>query len=180
MPRQKAHDMRRRCKFLCIIALAIFAAFLLTYDFKAGRLTFAPERPIAHSNTILSRALCGNTSGNVGTSARSAETLLHFREQLLSGGREYKCKKPFRAGSVGDGGWWMCEDRELPSECTIFSIGIAGDYSFDLSASKRYGCNVYSFDPTVDHEEYLDDVGKVRFTKIGAAGNLYLDEHFRL
>lgn len=103
-----------------------------------------------------------------------ARALALLREQLLTGRDDsfFKCKKRVRVGSSGDGGWYMCEDYPLPSDCIIYSIGIANDYSFDVQVSKKYGCKVYSFDPTVNHTPVLDDVGLVKFFKLGSAGKL--------
>ena len=76
------------------------------------------------------------------------------------------CKsEPIRLGSVGDGGWTVCDtfwpalneqqQQRLESgadaddaTCLVYSYGILHDYSFDEACEAR-GCYVYGFDPSV-------------------------------
>ncbi|XP_070571972.1 probable methyltransferase-like protein 24 [Ptychodera flava] len=69
----------------------------------------------------------------------------------------YACKSEFHMGHdpPADGGWDVCLDVGVTSKkCIIYSFGISDDWSFDEDAVK-YGCDVYSFDPTIglsDHQ----------------------------
>ncbi|XP_077869219.1 uncharacterized protein LOC102802408 [Saccoglossus kowalevskii] len=50
-----------------------------------------------------------------------------------------------------DGGWDICFDPILglnSTQCLVYSIGIGEDFSFD-EAMAKYGCNVFSFDPSM-------------------------------
>eukprot|EP01006_Ploeotia_vitrea_P032180 TRINITY_DN64440_c1_g4_i1.p1 TRINITY_DN64440_c1_g4~~TRINITY_DN64440_c1_g4_i1.p1 ORF type:complete len:406 (-),score=30.13 TRINITY_DN64440_c1_g4_i1:900-2117(-) len=63
---------------------------------------------------------------------------------------EYKCKDKRRIGHEGDGGWFVCFDRPLPSpsnKCTLYSCGLAYDWSFDMQISEL--CHDHGFDPTL-------------------------------
>ena len=55
-----------------------------------------------------------------------------------------------RYGSDGDGGWYLCASPELRSpSCTIYSVGIGFDFSFDhAAASLLPHCQVHMMDPT--------------------------------
>eukprot|EP00760_Papus_ankaliazontas_P035453 PhM_4_TR7802/c0_g1_i6/m.69697 len=61
------------------------------------------------------------------------------------------CKKPRVLGGPGDGAWTACFDDLEPRfhhGCTVYSIGSAGDFSFD-DAIANLGCEVHTFDPTM-------------------------------
>ncbi|XP_052774142.1 probable methyltransferase-like protein 24 [Mya arenaria] len=62
------------------------------------------------------------------------------------------CKRIVRIGNLGEGGWEVCEDPDVkPSRpCLVYSFGINNDFSFDDMAADRYGCDVYSFDPSMN------------------------------
>lgn len=61
------------------------------------------------------------------------------------------CDRKLRMGRIGDGGYEVCDDykwRPVPP-CIVYSMGINDDFSFDDSVASSYGCNVFSFDPTM-------------------------------
>ena len=78
-----------------------------------------------------------------------------------------------------DGGWITClgapsfrQPRPKTGECVVYSVGVKGDVSFELDARRRLGCEVHSFDPTVDYEAalYRRRTGGAAFHKVGLGG----------
>ncbi|XP_077998655.1 putative methyltransferase-like protein 24 [Glandiceps talaboti] len=64
----------------------------------------------------------------------------------------YECKGDLRMGDAPpkDGGWNICTDVGLKStSCIVYSVGIGDNWSFDDDMA-AYGCNVYSFDPSIE------------------------------
>ncbi|KAK7482721.1 hypothetical protein BaRGS_00026019 [Batillaria attramentaria] len=59
------------------------------------------------------------------------------------------CKRHLRMGSLGDGGYEICDDIEWRPirPCIVYSFGIRNDFSFDDDVATVYGCDVFSFDP---------------------------------
>ena len=58
------------------------------------------------------------------------------------------------ANTLRGGDWDICLDQVIPSQCLVYSIGIADDWRFD-SALGELGCEVHAFDPTVELPEQL-------------------------
>ncbi|KAI1715880.1 methyltransferase domain-containing protein [Ditylenchus destructor] len=63
---------------------------------------------------------------------------------------EVFCRDLVRVGSVSDGGKWMCNPHRMRkmTQCTIYSLGINNDPSFDESLQDYLGrhCSLRSFD----------------------------------
>lgn len=61
------------------------------------------------------------------------------------------CHRIVRIGSLGDGGWEICEDGPFRpvQPCLVYSFGINNDFSFDDHMADRYKCEVHSFDPSM-------------------------------
>lgn len=57
---------------------------------------------------------------------------------------------------AGKSDWDVCVDAlpEDRSKCLVYSVGVANHYQFD-TAMGAMGCEVHSFDPTVDHPTNL-------------------------
>lgn len=55
------------------------------------------------------------------------------------------CTKEYHGTEYG--GWNICPNP-ITKESIIYSFGVGEDVSFDLSIIKKYGVNVYAFDPT--------------------------------
>ncbi|XP_067652023.1 probable methyltransferase-like protein 24 isoform X2 [Haliotis asinina] len=66
------------------------------------------------------------------------------------------CKDINRLGHLSDGGWEVCNDRQYspPNDCLVYSVGINNDFSFDDEISRQYGCEVHSFDPSMNQKSH--------------------------
>ncbi|KAL5012344.1 hypothetical protein ScPMuIL_010895 [Solemya velum] len=102
--------------------------------------------------------------------AMSGPELLALQQNYVKT-NQVLCKHPVRIGRGGDGGWDICEDEAYKPKkpCLVYSFGINGDYSFDDGIVKRYGCEVHSFDPTMNIKEHKH-APSVWFHPIGLAG----------
>ncbi|KAK8732640.1 hypothetical protein OTU49_006861 [Cherax quadricarinatus] len=86
---------------------------------------------------------------------------------------EYPCKNLTKFGGAifpkfVDGDKWACLDSPVappPSNCLVYSFGINFEWSFD-DAMASYGCEVYSFDPTMDMKEHKRSPN-ITFLKLG-------------
>ncbi|KAF0305033.1 Methyltransferase-like protein 24 [Amphibalanus amphitrite] len=81
--------------------------------------------------------------------------------------------RPF-GGTPGhsDGSKMVCMDAEVapPSgSCLAYSFGVANDWSFDR-AMYEHGCEVHSFDPSVNHTEGRTPFGPI-FRRQGLSGD---------
>ncbi|BDA51472.1 probable methyltransferase-like protein 24 [Coccomyxa sp. Obi] len=76
-----------------------------------------------------------------------------------------------RIGRLGDGGKWVCGLRTLLQgrSCLVYSIGSAGDTSFELEVINRTSCEVHTFDHTLgDHlRKQMAKVAGLSFHPIG-------------
>ncbi|XP_077865216.1 putative methyltransferase-like protein 24 [Saccoglossus kowalevskii] len=81
----------------------------------------------------------------------------------------YTCQSDIRFGNKAEGGWNVCMDVGItPGACIVYSIGIGNDWSFDQDMAK-YGCNVYSFDPTIGLDDHKH-ANRIWFYNIGLYG----------
>lgn len=82
----------------------------------------------------------------------------------------WACSSHARLGRVGDGGKWLCEPERLERQrqCVVYSFGSAGETSFE-QAMISMGCNVHSFDPTLDQrqQDHLATIIGLNFHGIG-------------
>ncbi|KAJ8299611.1 hypothetical protein KUTeg_023671 [Tegillarca granosa] len=97
---------------------------------------------------------------------------MNFQIRKYLNSLQIECKEVLRLGNVGDGGWNICNDDEYRprKNCTVISIGINNDFSFDDAIANEYGCMVYSFDPSMDKKDYRRS-DHVQFYAIGLSAN---------
>jgi hypothetical protein len=87
------------------------------------------------------------------------------------GGRVYRNENgPDNSTLAGvDGQKAVCLDPGLappPEMCVIYSFGLSDDWSFD-SAMASYGCDVYSFDPSIQHPKMPNNSQHIHYFKMG-------------
>ncbi|VDI82709.1 Hypothetical predicted protein, partial [Mytilus galloprovincialis] len=77
-----------------------------------------------------------------------------YRRYLTS--TQIHCKEVLRIGDITDGGWNVCHDTQYrPSyPCLVYSFGIFWDFSFDDSVADTYGCEIHSFDPSMNTTDF--------------------------
>lgn len=81
---------------------------------------------------------------------------------------QYMCKRKVRLGLIEDGGWDICDEerfRPKTDSCLVYSFGINNDFSFDEAVAKYYGCDVHSFDPSMDIGDFTK--GNIHFHNLG-------------
>ncbi|XP_041354500.1 methyltransferase-like protein 24 isoform X2 [Gigantopelta aegis] len=68
----------------------------------------------------------------------------------------FHCKRVVRLGNLKDGGWEVCHDLKYrpKKNCLVYSAGIAFDFSFDDQIAAKYGCEVHSFDPSMNKPDF--------------------------
>jgi hypothetical protein len=65
------------------------------------------------------------------------------------------CAREDRIGQLGDGGKWICNVDKIQAPCTVYSIGSAGDITFEKVFSQYPGCDTFTFDPTPNVENQV-------------------------
>ncbi|XP_062570971.1 uncharacterized protein LOC134232994 [Saccostrea cucullata] len=124
------------------------------------------KRPKSKVNSNL---LLLPTSQNVWEKLSRVDLAISLYHEYLST-VQFHCKHIVRMGKVNDGGWDICHDcmpkSETKSPCIVYSFGIENDFSFDDDISNTYGCQVYSFDPSMGVEDHQRS-DKVRFFNKG-------------
>lgn len=93
-----------------------------------------------------------------GTTALSQDEVLKYQERYARyiSKHQYLCKEMVRLGNIVDGGWDVCHDVQFRPKrpCTVYSIGISWDFSFDEDIANTYGCDVFSFDPSMNTNDF--------------------------
>ena len=101
--------------------------------------------------------------------------ILRIYDRFLSS-FQILCQQNLRFGNIRDGGWNICHDPKYRPKppCIIYSFGINYDWSFDDTASEVYGCDVFSFDPSMKNPNHKHSE-KVWFYNIGIAEKDYVN-----
>lgn len=87
------------------------------------------------------------------------------------GGRVHKGVNNVSGQLLGgiDGQKAVCLDAGVappPGFCVVYSFGISDDWSFD-KAMEAYGCDVYSFDPSVNDQTKPNSSKRLHFFSLG-------------
>lgn len=87
------------------------------------------------------------------------------------------CKEVIRLGGIKDGGWDFCNDAKyIPKQpCLVYSFGIFWDFKFDDAIAEEYGCEVHSFDPSMNSTDFKHSE-KVWFHNVGLTNKIFYDE----
>nr|XP_026694244.1 methyltransferase-like protein 24 isoform X2 [Ciona intestinalis] len=84
---------------------------------------------------------------------------------------KYECSNMEMAGGRrdGDGAYPVCHDVwKSDSKCLVYSFGVGRDFSFD-DVMGRKGCEVHSFDPSIELKDGLVRESGVKYHKVGIA-----------
>jgi len=81
---------------------------------------------------------------------------------------EYKCNQvlPLPAANENDGTWRICNDYKPKTPCVEYSFGIANDFNFEDAYRAHTGCDVFTFDPSMDKPDHVHADG-VLFYALG-------------
>jgi len=75
---------------------------------------------------------------------------------------EYKCnsiKSLPNDNRDSDGTWNVCDDFKPIQPCVEYSFGIANDFRFEEAFHRYYGCDVYTFDPSMGQQDHEHSKG---------------------
>ena len=98
--------------------------------------------------------------------------------------RSELCAKPVRAGSSGEGGWWVCPANFKMNPCVVYSYGIRDDFAFDKFMSAVFSCKVHGFDPSLGSlkksKAHYETTSTLAFhdTGVGMEDKVYLPGEF--
>ena len=149
---------------------------LLTSDLQLG--CILPQAQLQHLSDRYGIGLYCNIGVNLTAANINTRDLQDMVHRLIHR-QNAECSSNFRAGSVNDGGWTVCTagPYNLSSSSSVISGGIAKDWSFDTDITKKYGCRLDAFDPTID---YINDTtwktDKILFHKIGLSAKTHITE----
>ena len=81
-----------------------------------------------------------------------------------------------RIGRIGDGGKWVCGLRSnlmRGRRCLVYSLGSAGDTSFEDALLRPTDCEVHTFDPTLNQavQAAVEARPNLQFHAIGVGGS---------
>jgi len=70
-------------------------------------------------------------------------------------GKELRLKTEIDVPVIKDGGWWYSANG-LGENSIVYSLGVGDEVDFDLAVIKRFGAEVFAFDPTPNSIDLLD------------------------
>uniref|UniRef100_A0A914WVT2 Methyltransferase domain-containing protein n=1 Tax=Plectus sambesii TaxID=2011161 RepID=A0A914WVT2_9BILA len=78
---------------------------------------------------------------------------------------EVNCPRLMRVGNTDDGGKWICDPWQLPDNCTVYSLGVGGDVTFEVELSNMTNlrCNTFSVNPDTKYASLVGTIPKVTF-----------------
>ncbi|EYB97569.1 hypothetical protein Y032_0139g2102 [Ancylostoma ceylanicum] len=89
---------------------------------------------------------------------------------------EVQCPVLVRVGSIVDGGKFVCNPSAISQKnCRIYSLGIAGEISFDREIQKitENRCRIYGYDSMEQQEETKKNYEKIN----GKLGVIHISTH---
>ncbi|ELU03686.1 hypothetical protein CAPTEDRAFT_206360 [Capitella teleta] len=87
------------------------------------------------------------------------------------------CRNVSRMGNLADGGWNICQVAPYnlkKDNCLVYSFGINNEWSFDDAVADTYGCEVKSFDPSMDVGDHKRG-SLISFYAVGLSGRNHVD-----
>uniref|UniRef100_A0A914WX78 Methyltransferase domain-containing protein n=1 Tax=Plectus sambesii TaxID=2011161 RepID=A0A914WX78_9BILA len=93
----------------------------------------------------------------------SSHAAFHYLYNALM--PEVNCPRLVRVGNTDDGGKWICDPWQLPDNCTVYSLGVGGDVTFEVELSNMTNlrCNTFSVDPDTKYASLVGTIPKVTF-----------------
>jgi len=77
----------------------------------------------------------------------------------------WPCPTTRRYGTLADGGKWLCY---LRSGCTVLSLGVSNEFSFEAELHASHNCTVHGYDPTIESSPEV--LRAMRFHHVGVRG----------
>ena len=74
-----------------------------------------------------------------------------------------RCANVVRVGASTDGGKLVCTDTFLDEGCVVYSLGSNLEFSFELDAYNKLGCEIFTFDCTVGEVENASIPSNIQF-----------------
>ncbi|CAL1529137.1 unnamed protein product [Lymnaea stagnalis] len=113
--------------------------------------SFKSSESRAHEKSTVTTRGVGLIPSNALLSSMQWSEVSELYHKYLSA-NQIVCQNVERLGRVTDGGWDMCNDSQYSpkGQCIVYSFGIADDFSFDNAVVEKFGCEVHSFDPSID------------------------------
>ncbi|ETN82087.1 hypothetical protein NECAME_08186 [Necator americanus] len=97
---------------------------------------------------------------------------------------EVYCPALVRVGTVLDGGKFVCNPHDMPKNCSIYSLGLNNEISFDVDIQEfnNYTCRIYGYDRDIQAAEisirYKEVNGEVESVTISPKTNVTKNEYF--
>ncbi|PIO70123.1 hypothetical protein TELCIR_08032 [Teladorsagia circumcincta] len=97
---------------------------------------------------------------------------------------EVFCPNLVRVGTVLDGGKYVCNPRLIPENCSIYSLGIDNEISFDKAIQEfnNFTCKIYGYDKATTNNvtlsEYEKINGKIEKLELASKTNASANEYF--
>ncbi|CAI4225765.1 unnamed protein product [Auanema sp. JU1783] len=164
-----------------VVTLTIFSSALYVFCFFESSINYTFSPTFQFKNNETERILIENEKQNSLLSVQflrdyyskyAHARVMHLNSITAQSGfatlynvlvPEVYCPNLIRVGNVNDGGKWVCNPAEMPRNCSIFSLGLREDISFDrdLQEFNENSCELYGFDMIAQSDSTRLDYSKI-------------------